>query len=161
MAELDWIVRTVEYDLWATERTLEAAGALEAPPEADAHEKLLTILAHVVSTRAVWLGRITGEDAVDPIFPLPLPVEDTRTKLHEVDRAWRGYLATDPDPEGEIAYTSSEATRWVSTLREIAEHVFTHGCYHRGQCAMLIRSLGGKPPATDFIYFSRRAAEAG
>jgi len=35
-----------------------------------------------------------------------------------------------------------------------------HGCYHRGQVAMLIRDGGGTPAPTDYIAFVRGAPAA-
>ena len=161
-----WLLRTIEYDLWASGRVLAAAepllggpagssaGASEAGPAE--RDTLSAILSHLVATREVWLGRITGEPAPTPVFPGPRPIGETRERLAEVVRAWRDALGASPEIGPEIRYTSSESERWASTLGDIVEHTHLHGCYHRGQCAMLIRSLGGEPPATDFIVFTRR-----
>ena len=34
-------------------------------------------------------------------------------------------------------------------------HMATHGAYHRGQVALLVRDAGADPLATDFIVYMR------
>ncbi|MEM0983462.1 MAG: DinB family protein [Planctomycetota bacterium] len=156
MSDLAWIERTVDYDLWAIGQVLDA---IEALPESDSDDytRLVSITAHLINTRGVWLARIQANPTDLEVFPGPRSVPAMRATLAAIAQDWKDELAQNLDPHRIIRYRSSSGDAFENTVHEIAEHVFTHGSYHRGQTAMLIKKLGGTPPATDFIFFARRS----
>ncbi len=62
--------------------------------------------------------------------------------------------------EQEIPYTNSAGDSFRSTRSDILLHVALHGCYHRGQVALLLRRSGNEPQPTDYIAFVRGAPAA-
>jgi len=60
----------------------------------------------------------------------------------------------------EIPYTNSAGLSFHSRRSDILLHVALHGCYHRGQVALLLRRAGNEPQPTDYIAFVRGAAAA-
>ena len=62
--------------------------------------------------------------------------------------------------EQEIAYTNSAGQAFRSNVRDILLQIALHGCYHRGQVALLVREAGAEPQATDYIAFVRGAPSA-
>ena len=65
-----------------------------------------------------------------------------------------------PGLEREIPYLNSAGDSFRSRVRDILMHVALHGCYHRGQVALLLRESGCEPQPTDYIAFVRGAAAA-
>jgi uncharacterized damage-inducible protein DinB len=57
--------------------------------------------------------------------------------------------------DGEVAYVNSAGQHFRSSRRDILIHVALHGCYHRGQVALLLREAGAVPEPTDYIAFVR------
>jgi uncharacterized damage-inducible protein DinB len=52
-------------------------------------------------------------------------------------------------------YQSYEGPRFRSTIEDILTRLFGHSWYHRGQIAMLLRSIGAEPAVTDFVFWAR------
>ncbi|MGH7670969.1 MAG: DinB family protein, partial [Gemmatimonadaceae bacterium] len=59
-----------------------------------------------------------------------------------------------------VAYRNSAGKEFSSAVGEMLTQVATHGCYHRGQIAALVRAAGDEPQSTDFIAFARGAPSA-
>jgi uncharacterized damage-inducible protein DinB len=57
--------------------------------------------------------------------------------------------------DGEVTYVNSAGQEFRSTRRDMLLHVALHGCYHRGQVALLLREAGAVPEPTDYIAFVR------
>lgn len=57
--------------------------------------------------------------------------------------------------EREVPYTNSAGVAFRTSSRDILMHVALHGCYHRGQVALTLRSAGAEPVPTDYIAFVR------
>jgi len=79
--------------------------------------------------------------------------------LQQMESDWDRYLAsiTDEDLERVFEYTSYEGKRFRNSIGDILTQLFGHSWYHRGQIAALVRSLGGEPAVTDFVYWAREA----
>ena len=54
-----------------------------------------------------------------------------------------------------VAYHNSRGEPFETPLAEISAHVVSHGAYHRGQIAALLRAAGLAPPPTDRIAYAR------
>jgi uncharacterized damage-inducible protein DinB len=70
---------------------------------------------------------------------------------------WNQYLATltDDGLEKVFEYTSYEGQRFRNSIGDILTQLFAHSSYHRGQIAALVRTMGGEPAVTDFVYWAR------
>ncbi len=136
---------------WADRRTL---GALESAPEVP--ERAVGLFAHVLAAEHVWLSRIRGEEPALPVWPsLDLPA---CTALAGANADGFSALLDSLDAEGlerRVAYRNSAGQAFESRVVEMLLQVATHGCYHRGQVALLLRDAGAEPAATDLIAFVR------
>ena len=153
-ASLDLVARLFAHLDWADGRALDA---LRTAPDADAVRRF----AHVLGAEEVWLARLEGRAAAQPVWPeLDL---DGCAALAEGNRArWAAYLAA-LTPEilaRELDYRMTNGTSSRSRVSDILLHVALHGQYHRGQIALLVRAAGGEPRGTDFITFARDAGPA-
>jgi uncharacterized damage-inducible protein DinB len=121
--------------------------------------KAVSLLAHIVEARRVWLGRMG-------VIPLPagalFPDESdpghVAAEWRAVSELWSRHLASVDEKELARAfeYQSFDAGRFRNSVEEIFTQLFGHSWYHRGQIATLVRAAGGQPAATDFVYWCRQ-----
>jgi uncharacterized damage-inducible protein DinB len=91
-----------------------------------------------------------------------MELERAATLAAENAAALRGILDTrsGDDLQRKVAYTNSAGARFESTVEDMLLQVILHGCYHRGQVAMIVRGAGAEPSPTDYIAFIRGAPAA-
>lgn len=143
------------YHDWAHRRILHALANLDDAEEA---RRLFT---HLILCQHGWMKRIQGQDTRGHSWF----AEDNGYDLDQCEAEWTASLTTwvnylDTASESElqrtVAYTSSEGPTYQSTVAEITFQVLNHSTHHRAQIARMIRAQGHTPPATDYIFFSRR-----
>jgi len=149
---MDQIRHYFAYDTWANQRTLESVQTVAAPSE-----KLLGLLAHIFSSKRMWLGRIKQtDDATISTWPT-LSYEESSDLGERMRAAWSNYLdsLTETDLKTEIHYTIKDVGPGMQTVADIITHKFLHAAYHRGQIAMLVREQGGTPASTDLVVWAK------
>jgi len=143
---------------WADARVLEG---LRRSPGSDA--QALEVFAHVLGAEHVWLARLNERPPRVAVWPT-LTLEDCAALAAENAEGFRQVLQSHgEDPvhlSREIAYTNSAGQRFRSRVDDMLLQVALHGCYHRGQVAMLVRKGGGEPMPTDYIALARGAPAA-
>ena len=87
-----------------------------------------------------------------------LTLEECRTHVGELGKAWRAYLeGLYPRRLSEaVTYVNSKGEPWTNTAEDILTHVVMHSVYHRGQIAADVRASGHEPAYTDFIHAVRQ-----
>jgi uncharacterized damage-inducible protein DinB len=138
--------------------------ALQAVPESRRSSaefrKAVALMAHIVAARELWLFRL-GAIAEGPgeLVPDRVSLAEVADQLEAVEAAWSGYLENLEDAQlpHPVRYRSTEGPWFKSTIADILTQLFGHSSYHRGQIALLLRSIGAEPPATDYIYWSRQS----
>ena len=141
---------------WADGRTLAALRAAPALPT-----KALELYAHLLGAEHVWLARLCQEPARVAVWPTVKL--DECSAIAEANHARFAALLASLDSaalDGEVSYTNSAGQGFRSTRSDILLHVALHGCYHRGQAALLLRESGAEPQPTDYIAFVRGAPAA-
>lgn len=155
---LDQIRRMLDYDTWANERMLDS---VRTCPHIG--ERLLGLVAHIFSSKRMWLGRIKGtEDAFIPTWPA-LSYEDS-IALSDQTRADWSYFVAGLDGAGlneVVRYTIKDVGPGQQTVADIIAHKFLHAAYHRGQIAVLVREAGGTPASTDLVVWAKLMRETG
>jgi uncharacterized damage-inducible protein DinB len=144
---------------WADAEVLRSLRASRETPGSD--ERALTLYAHVVAAEAVWLARIAGRTpdvAVWPTMTLDEAAALARRNADELASLMASSSAS--DLAREITYRNSAGAEFRSQVEDMLLQVATHGCYHRGQIALLIRASGGEPAPSDYIAFVRGAPAA-
>jgi uncharacterized damage-inducible protein DinB len=141
---------------WSDARAL---GSLRAMPHPDA--RALELYAHVLGTEHVWLSRMTERPAREAVWP-SLSLEAAVALAAENVAGLRALIAghSAEQLQQRIPYTNSAGVRFESTVEDMLLQVVLHGCYHRGQIALLVRGAGGEPAPTDYIAFVRGAPAA-
>ncbi len=148
----------IRYSGWASRKVLDAA--LQLPleelerPNAVSHGSIAGTIAHIYLADRVWQERITQAN-------LPLVWD---ASLAEAAAAWPGIqqawetwadALSDADLNRVVPYKSIAGNIGQNTASEIVTHVVNHATLHRGQVVGMLRQLGVKPPATDFIFYLR------
>lgn len=154
--------RWFEYEKDAHAKVL--ASLETVPAEARRSEdygKALGLLAHIVAARRLWLYRFEaaaeGPTTIEELFPKNVRLEDLSSQVASMHEAWTAYLAALGPSELDrvFEYESLEGDRYRNRVEDILTQLFGHSWYHRGQIAVLVRSLGGEPAVTDFVYWTR------
>jgi uncharacterized damage-inducible protein DinB len=158
--------RWFEYEKDSHAKVLAALAAVpETQRGTEAYEKAVSLMAHLLLARWLWLFRLGAGPAEQvpqteaEFFPRNVSVTELPARVAALEAAWSGYL--DRLDEAEVSrvveYRSLDAGGFRSRVEDVLTQLFGHSLYHRGQIAQLLRSLGAEPPVTDFIFWSREA----
>ena len=122
------------------------------------YQKAVDLLAHLVAARNMWLYRLGSGSKPLELFPTETSIRDLPQLLDQMQSAWRTYFEslTDTELARRFEYTSYDGPRFSNTVEEVLTQLYGHSLYHRGQIAMLLRSIGAEPAPTDFIYWTRK-----
>lgn len=151
-------LRMYEQEAWAMNEQISALERVAPSASGEGLSRAIAKLAHVVMARDVWLYRIdTSTPKPADLWPQNWTFEMLREALEASGTNWHAYL--DRLDAGEldrvVSYTSSAGQAFNDTVRDILMHVWSHGFYHRGQVGTIINTLGGSPPAIDYIVGMR------
>jgi uncharacterized damage-inducible protein DinB len=149
------------YERDAHAKTLASLHALDETSRASKpFEHAADLLAHVVAARWLWLFRMGGTASPPAeVFPKGVPVDALAERIDEMHAVWTAYLAqlTDARIVETFEYRSLEGEPFRNTVEDVLTQLYGHSLYHRGQIAAIVRSLGGEPAVTDFVFWSRRS----
>jgi len=152
METLNTLRKLFDYDAWANR---EALGSLRAAGNAPEHA--VEVLAHVAGAQQVWLTRLRGDQTTPATWPHE-GLDRIGAQFDELAANWRAYLAVlrPEDLAKHVSYANSKGEAFSSPIDDILLQLATHGSYHRGQVAVLLRSAGKQPAATDYIRAARQ-----
>ena len=136
---------------WADRRVLDS---LRAMPQAD--ERALELYAHIVGAEHTWLSRILESAPREKVWP-QLTLDAAGALAAENAAALRALVSSSSSEQLQrrVAYRNSAGLAFESTIEDMLLQAVLHGCYHRGQIAMLVRGAGAEPSPTDYIAFAR------
>lgn len=143
--------KLVDHLGWADRRVLDS---LRAMPHPDA--RALELYAHVLGTEHTWLARIQERAPSVKVWP-QLTLAEAAELATENAAALRKLVSsrTSEQLQRKITYSNSAGQAFESTVEDMLLQVMLHGCYHRGQVAMVVRGAGAEPAPTDYIAFVR------
>ncbi len=156
-----------EYNRWAHQKTLDAAGLLGPDKYSSASMSppisLKGVLQNLLAEEVVWLSRWEGHSLAE--FPDYSECADTIALMSRWRSLWNRQsrfiesLAED-ELARPVAIRMNDGTETVQPLGETMTHVVNQATYLRGEAALLTRMLGGKPAAADyFTYCLERGSE--
>ena len=122
------------------------------------YRKAVSLFAHIVFARRVWLARLTGgPPPTGAMFPENPNLADVVDHWEAARSAWAGYLAgvTDADLARVFEYQALDGSRFRNRVEDVLAQTFGHSWYHRGQIAVLVKAAGGTPAVTDLVYWCR------
>ncbi len=157
------------YNLWATQRLIEAI----APLDAAAYRKDVGLffksihgtLNHLlVGEHLVWYQRFAN--GLSPKLALDMEAQSIRESLAQslIDGAanWQPLIAAWPAErfEGQLSYTTTYGVDVTLPFTATLTHVFNHGTHHRGQITAALTMLGYPCPVLDLVYMLQEESKA-
>lgn len=152
MCDKDHFLQMFRYDHWANREFL-AALRTSSPGT----EKVLRLLAHILSAQKLWLERLRQVPQSVVVWPNST-VDECLALAGELLPAWTTYLnrLAPADFQQVIDYRNTKGEPWSNRVDDILNHVVMHSAYHRGQAALEMRAAGLHPASTDFIHGVRQ-----
>ena len=156
------IAALLEYDTWATNRTL---GAVSSVPTSryledlgSSHGGIHTTLLHIYSSDMIWYRRWTGAPAAAHLGRSEIPDLSSlgaRWSTFQIDL--HGFLDGLDDAKlvAQLSYRDLKGNPHSEPLFEQMLHLVNHSSYHRGQVVTMMRQVGVPPTGTDLIAFYR------
>ncbi len=152
------------YNSWADARILDALA--EVPEDAymrdlkSSHGGLHGTAVHAMFARQVWLLRWEGRptDEAYATAKESTTLDSLRRAWTRIERdtsAWLDAHLTDDFLDGTFEMKTLKGEVFSHRYGESMVHLVNHSTYHRGQIAGMMRQLGFRPPATDYVLFVR------
>ena len=149
-----------DYNYWANRHLFRVLA--QAPPDdfirpaAGSYGSIRNTLVHVMSAEWGWLERCGG-----PARGPKLKAEDF-PDLQSVVNTWqtvegrvRGFLETltDDDLNRDVEFAIGTDPLQSMRIGELLHHAVVHATHHRGQIALLLRTLGHAPGNFDILFY--------
>lgn len=145
--------RLPDYLEWSNSRTLLSLEAI--PSELTEATKKFS---HIVAAEETWLARLTGRPAALEVWPKESSLALAKSWITLNAEGYRKFLSPSTGSlqlDRTIHYTASTGGEFTSIVSDVLMHVISHGNYHRGQIASMVKASGGAPAVTDYIFFTR------
>jgi uncharacterized damage-inducible protein DinB len=153
-----------DYGYWANRKLFEVISQLT--PEqftqsvAGSYGSVRNTMVHVLSAEWGWLDRCGGPQRGAALSAANFPtVASLLDRWQQVEAYVREFLKTlrDEDLSRVVEFTIGTGPKQAMSLGELMHHAAIHGVHHRGQVALLLRSLGHVPGNFDILlYYGRR-----
>lgn len=153
------------YNSWSNERIYAAAKVLgdegRRTQTGAAFGSLHGTLNHLLATDRIWMKRFTGKGEAPGTLDALLfdNFEDLRTARVAEDLRLAMWIEslTDQDLAGVFTYTPISIPQPITqALGPCLAHLFNHQTHHRGQCHMILTSLGQPSVVLDLVFFQRQ-----
>ncbi len=149
-----------EYNRWAHENTLHAAGSLALEKYnarfAEHSPSLRTSLQRMLAEEVAWLSRWEGHSLAEtPDYSECADTAALEVRWKSLWSRQRSFLASLNEDELSrlIAIRMNNGVEGVQSLSDTMVHVVNQATYMRGQAAGLIAQHGGTVPDSDFFTY--------
>jgi uncharacterized damage-inducible protein DinB len=121
-------------------------------------------MVHILSAEWGWLERCGGAARGPALNPQDFPtVTSLFDRWQHVEARVREFLSTLPEEDlSRIVEFAIGGSKQSMALGKMLHHAAIHGVHHRGQVALLLRTLGHVPGNFDILlYYARSSPEPG
>ena len=154
-----------DYCYWANGKLLEVVAQLTpeqfTEPAGGSYGSVRNTLVHVLSAEWGWLDRCGGAKRGPALVATDYPtVTALIERWRQVEADIREFLSnlSDEDLGRIVNFSFGNGPKYAIRLGELMHHAAIHGIHHRGQVALLLRSLGQVPGNFDILlYYGRNA----
>jgi uncharacterized damage-inducible protein DinB len=161
--------RLYDYGYWANRKLFTVLSQLT--PEqftrsvAGSYGSIRNTLVHTLSAEWGWLDRCGGPTRGPALKPEDYPTVESLVKTWStVEAHVRGFLSNlkDEDLARTVEFTNPRGEKRSMELGLLMQHAANHGVHHRGQAALMLRSIGCTPGNFDMLFYDaeRRGAPA-
>jgi uncharacterized damage-inducible protein DinB len=152
--------RLYDYGYWANRKLFQAIA--QVTPEqftrnvAGSYGSIRNTLVHMMSAEWGWVDRCGGPARGPALkaddYPTLESVTETWTRVERFVREFLSGL-NDSDLARTVEFTNPRGEKRSGVLGDLMQHGANHGVHHRGQVALLIRSLGYAPGNFDILFY--------
>lgn len=155
-----------DYGYWANEGLCDVLSQLTTEQftqqVAGSYGSIRNTMVHMLSAEWGWLERCGGAARGPALNGQDYPtVTSLFDRWRHVEARVREFLSTlqQDDLERVIEFSLGGGSRQSMALGQLLHHAAIHGVHHRGQVALLLRTLGHVPGNFDILlYYARRSA---
>jgi uncharacterized damage-inducible protein DinB len=156
-----------EYDRWANRKLLGAITSL-TPDQfvrsvAGAYGSVRNTMVHIYSAEWGWVDRCGGPARGERLDAINYPtIESVVTLWNTVEGHVGDFLSTlnDEDLGRAVEFSLGQGPKQSMLVGELMQHAAVHAIHHRGQLALLLRSLGVVPGNFDIMFFFQERGSA-
>jgi len=146
----EYFLKLYRYNAWSDDRVATCLARQNV-----SHEKVLSLMGHLVAAQFIWLHRIKGLPPPELKLWDSYKLPDLITLTKGAGKQWIDYVESTDNFNRELKYTNYVGDPYVNNVESIMIHLVNHSTYHRGQIALLLRENGLEPINTDFITYDR------
>lgn len=125
-------------------------------PVAGSYGSIRNTMVHMLSAEWGWLERCGGTVRGPALLARDYPtVTSLFHRWHYVEARVREFLSSlhDEDLGRVLEFAFSSGNRHSMRLGQLLQHAAIHGIHHRGQVALLLRTLGYVPGNFDILLY--------
>jgi uncharacterized damage-inducible protein DinB len=149
-----------DYSYWADRKLFEVVSQLTTEQftetVAGSYGSIRNTMVHILSAEWGWLDRCGGPRRGPALAASDYPTAaSVIERWQQVEASVRAFLANlgDDDLDRVIEFAFGEGPKYAIRLGEAMQHAAIHGVHHRGQIALLLRSLGRAPGNFDMLFY--------
>ncbi len=149
-----------DYGYWANRKLFDVIEQLT--PEqftqsvAGSYGSIRNTMVHILSAESGWLDRCGGPKRGPRLNPDDFSTVDSLVQAWSVvETKVRQFLTTlkDENLARIIEFSIGQSAKHSMPLGELMQHATNHGVHHRGQVALMLRSLGHVPGNVDILFY--------
>jgi uncharacterized damage-inducible protein DinB len=149
-----------DYSYWANGKLFEVLSRLTPEqftrPVAGSYGSIRNSLVHMMSTEWGWLDRSGGTPRGPRLSPTDFPTFASVTEQWQrIEGYVREFLASirDDDLDRALEFVIVDGPKQTLSVGQMMHHAAVHSVHHRGQVALLLRSLGYVPGNFDICFY--------
>jgi len=149
-----------DYSCWANKKLFAVLSQL-SPDQftgtvAGSYGSIRSTLVHMLSAEWGWLSRCGGSERGAALAPNDYPTSESVVNTwKKIEIYVRHFLSKvrDEDLERTVEFTLGSDQKHSMAIGDLLHHAIVHGVHHRGQVALMLRTLGYAPGNFDILFY--------
>jgi uncharacterized damage-inducible protein DinB len=149
-----------DYSYWANMRLFQVLAKLTpeqfTQPVAGSYGSIRNTMVHILSAEWGWLDRCGGFPRGPTLVASEYPtVSSLLDQWQQIEANLRKFLTglRDEDLDRIVEFAFGNGPKHAMRLGDLMHHAAIHGVHHRGQVALLLRSLDQVPGNFDILFY--------